>query len=328
MKEKILMTSATGKTGYPTTVQLLKDGYPVKIYVRSRNKKALELEQLGAEIAIGELDNFHQLKAALSDVKRAYYCYPFAPNLLKNTKLFIQVAKECNLGVTVFMGQWLSEFDDQKSIHTRETREAYTEFANSGLNVIYCIPGYFAESTIFVLEFAVQLGLMLAPLGNGKNPAPSNEDLGLVVAALLKNPEPYIGQKLRPTGPVSLSPKEMAAVFAKVANRKVRYINIPMWMYKKAAFAQAKEFGLDAFIISQSMYYKREYQKNKFDVGGPTDVVRRVTGKDPDDYETIVRRYLNNSPYKKRSFSNWFSSMKKFMLLPFTSTPSIKGAKV
>ena len=104
MKEKILMTSATGKTGYPATVQLLQQGYPVKIYVRFRNKKALKLEQLGAEIAIGELDNFHQLKAALSDVKRAYYCYPFVPNLLKNTKLFIQVAKECNLGVVVFMG--------------------------------------------------------------------------------------------------------------------------------------------------------------------------------------------------------------------------------
>ncbi len=29
MKEKILITAATGKTGYATTVELLNDGYPV-----------------------------------------------------------------------------------------------------------------------------------------------------------------------------------------------------------------------------------------------------------------------------------------------------------
>ena len=43
MKEKILITSATGKTGFETTKQLLKDGYPTRVLVRSRNAKALEL---------------------------------------------------------------------------------------------------------------------------------------------------------------------------------------------------------------------------------------------------------------------------------------------
>ena len=72
MKEKILITLATGKTGYATTVELLNEGYPVRIFVRSRNAKALELEKLGAEIAIGEFDNYDHIKRALSGINRVY----------------------------------------------------------------------------------------------------------------------------------------------------------------------------------------------------------------------------------------------------------------
>ena len=35
-----------------------------------------------------------------------------------------------------------------------------------------------------------------------------------------------------------------------------------------------------------------DYQKNAFGVGAPTDVVRRITGREAEDYETIARRYV------------------------------------
>lgn len=324
MKEKILITSATGKTGFQATTQLLKDGYLVKIFVRSRNTKALELEKLGAEICIGNLTDYTDLCNALKDVQRVYYCYPFIPHLLENTKLFIRCAKENNIEAIVNLGQWLAEFDKQKSIHTNDIKASYIEYEQSGLNVIQLIPGFFADNTFFVTEFAIQLGLMPLPFGKGKNPAISNEDLGLVIAALLKNPEQHFGKRLRPTGPKSLSSNEMAAIFSKVVGRKVRYINIPEWMFLKAAFMFAKDFGLDAFSLSQVRHYMKEYQANKFDVGGTTNIVKELTAKEPDDFETIVKRYVNNSPYKKRNFSNWFSAMKKFMALLLQSIPSSK----
>ena len=40
MTEKVLITLATGTTGYAITAQLLNEGYPVRIYVRSRNKRS------------------------------------------------------------------------------------------------------------------------------------------------------------------------------------------------------------------------------------------------------------------------------------------------
>lgn len=320
MKEKILITSATGKTGFEATKQLLKDGYPVRILVRSNNTNALVLQKLGAEICIGNLSDSSDLNNALKDIKRVYYCHPFIPNLLENTKLFIQCAKENNIEAIVNLGQWLAEFDNQKSIHTKDIQASYKEYEQSGLSVIQLIPGFFADNTFFVTEFAIQLGLMPLPFGKGKNPPISNEDLGLVIASLLKNPAPYFGKRLRPTGSQSLSPNEMATIFSKVINRKVRYINIPEWMFIKAGFFFAKEVNLDAFTISQVRHYMREYQTNKFD--GTTSIVKELTGKDPDDFETIVKSYVNHSPYKKRSFSNWFSAIKRFMVLPLQSVPA------
>ncbi len=320
----MLITSATGKTGFQATIQLLKDGYPVKIFVRSRNAKALELEKLGAEIFIGNLTNYAKLSAALKGTKRVYYCHPFMPHLLENTKLFIKCAKENNVEAVVNMGQWLAEFENAKSIHTIETQKAYKLFEQEKINVVHITPPFFADNTFFVTEFAIQLGLMPLPFGKGKNPAISNEDLGLVIAALLKNPTPYFGKRLKVTGPQSLSANEIAEIFSKVVGRKVRYMNIPEWMFLKAGFLFAKDFGLDAFSISQVRHYMNEYQQDKFNVGGTTNIVKELTGKEPDDFETIVKRYVNNSPYKKRNFPNWFSAIKKFVALPLQSIPSIK----
>lgn len=323
MKEKILITSATGKTGFATAVQLLQAGYPVRAYVRSRNRQALQLEQRGAELAFGEFDNYAQLQTALAGVQRVYYCYPIMRKMPENVQLFIKAAKEAGVEAVVFMGQWLAEFDDQVSVLTRNIREAYRLLEQSGLNVVYFVPGYFAVNTIgILLEFAVQLGLLVSPFGAGKNPVASNEDLAAVLAALLKNPAPYYGQHLRPTGPKSLSTHEMAAVVSRVAGRKIRVVPAPEWLFLKAATYTGHDYGFDKFAISQARLYNREYRAGKFDVGGPTDVVQRVAGKAPDDFETIVRRFLQESSYGTPNAGGWLTAFKKFMAIPFQSVPS------
>jgi uncharacterized protein YbjT (DUF2867 family) len=329
MKEKILITSATGKTGFLAAKQLMNQGYPVKIFVRSKNKPAaLELEKMGAEIVSGDLQNYDDLKRGLAGVNRVYYCYPFIPNLLENTKKFVRAAEENAVESVVFMGQWLAEFDDQKSIFTNETRAAYDLFDESKLKTVIINPGIFAANEMVILEFVVNLGLMPAPFGDGRNPAVSNEDLSAVIAALLKNPQPFYGQRLRPTGPESLSPKEKAAIFSKVIGRKVRYINIPNWMFLKAASLMKNdsgmEFEISDFLLSQYRHYLNEYKLNKFDVGGTTDVVKTLTGKEPNSYETIVKRYLDKSSFRDGSFSNWFATFLKFNKIPFAHIPGNK----
>jgi NAD(P)H dehydrogenase (quinone) len=324
MKEKMLITSATGKTGFPTAVHLLNNGYPVRVFVRSRNASALELEKLGAEIAVGRYDNYNEVSNALAGIQRVYYCYPPMQKLVPNIRLFIQAAKENNIEAVVFMGQWLTEFDDQQSILANNIREAYTLLEQSGLNVIYFIPGFLADNFKFVLENAIQFGLMPSPLGGGINPIPSSEDMALVLYHLLINPAPFIGKRLRPTGPKSVSPHDIAATLSSVIGRNVIPLPLPEWMMIKALFAGTEEFLLDPFLISQSRHYFHENSKGKFNLGGVTTIVKDVTGKEPDDFETIARRWVDNSPYRERNGRNWLNALRKFVKIPMQPAPSIK----
>ena len=322
MKEKILITAATGKTSYQATVQLLKEGYPVRILVRSRNAKAQELEKLGAEIALGQFSNYDQMNNALKGVQRVYYCYPIMKGMPECVSLFIKAAKEQDIASVVFMGQWLAEFPDQKSLLTNDIKKSYGLLSRSNLNVVYYNPGFFAENIIALTEGVIQMGVMPNPFGDGKCPWVSAADQGRVIASLLKDPAPYYGKKVHPTGPKSITMKEVASTYSKILGRKITLMPVSDSMFMKAILASADEFGYDAFVAVQTVFYAHEYKLNRFDIGGPTDVVRQLTGSEPEDFETIARHFIDTSPYKERTFSSRMTAMLKFMKIFLVKLPS------
>ena len=324
MKEKYLITLATGNTGFQATQELLKAGKAVRIFVRSRNTKALALEKLGAEIAIGEFNNYDQIKAAIAGVTAVYYCYPIKNGMVEDVTKFIKAAQETNLQTTVFMGQWLAEFPNQKSILTNNIKAAYKLLETSGLNVVYYNPGFFAENLLALTEGIIQMGSMPSPFGDGKCPWISAADQGRVVAALLKNPAPYYGKKVHPTGPKSIDAKEMAAIYSKILGRKIKLMPVSDKIFLKAVLAGADEFGYNAFVAVQTVFYMQEFRLNRFAEGGPTNIVKELTGNEPEDFETIARHFINTSPYKEKNFSNKITAIKKFIKLLFTKLPSKK----
>ena len=321
MKPKILITLATGKTGYSSAVQLLQEGYPVRIYVRLKNKKASELVKLGAEIALGEFSNKQQLQEALKGIQHVYYCYPYKSGMAEDVITFIEVAKEAGINAVIFMGQRIAEFDDTGSAMTADIRKSYELLKNSGLNTVYFAPGYFADNAFVITGFVLQLGLMPNPFGNGKNPWISTDDMARCIAALLKSPEPYFGQKLFPTGDNSISPKDIINIFSRVRGKKVIKVNIPDWLFLKAGIMTGKDFGFNEFAIVQASFYNKQMQLNRFDIE-PTDIVKKLTGREPEDFETITRQYFDNSPFKRRTFSTWLSTFLKFSKMPFTKIPT------
>lgn len=321
MKPKILITAATGKTGYAATLDLLEAGYEVRIFVRAKNARARELENLGAEVFVGALDSFQDLNDALIGIQHVYYCYPYKSGMPNDVQLFIDAAKATGIEAVVFMGQRTAEFPDTGSALTNDIRQSYALLEKSGLHVVYFVPGYFADNVFVVSEFVLQLGIMPNAYGNGKNPWISIEDMGRCIAALLKNPAPYVGKKLFPTGPKSIDPDEIAAVFSKVTGRTIRKINIPDWLFFKAAIMSGKDFGFDRYAAVQAIFYNKHMQSNRFDIP-PTDVVKMLTGRDPEDFETITRQYFERSPYASRNFRTWFSAFMKFNKMPFVRVPN------
>ena len=289
-KPRILVTSAAGRTGAAAVLQLLEKGFPVRAFVRRRDARSEVLEKAGAEIAVGDLFDLRDLRKALVGVQRAYHCPPFAANLLNGAMLFAIAAEEAKLEVVALMSGW-NPHSTHPSIVTREhwiANQLYRWMPS--VDVIHINPGIFAFLYLLGLPAIKHFGMLVAPFGNGKNAPPSNEDIARVAVGVLANPGPHVGKSYRPTGPELLSPHDIAGILTNVTGRKVKYKDSSMKMFAKAA----KALGASEFEIAQIRYYAEEIRHGAYETGAPTDHVERITGRKPESFESIARRYLDN----------------------------------
>ncbi len=289
-KPRILVTSAAGRTGSATVLQLLQKGFPVRAFVRRRDARSEVLEKAGAEIAVGDLFDLRDLRKALVGVQRAYHCPPFAPNLLNGATVFAIAAEEAKLEVVALLSGW-NPHPTHPSVVTREhwiANQLYRWMPS--VDVIHVNPGLFAFTYLLGLPAIVHMGVLMAPFEDGRNAPPSNEDIARVAAGVLTDPGPHIGKSYRPTGPELLSPHDIAGILTRVVGRKVKYQDSSIKMFAKAA----KALGVSEFEIAQIRYYAEELRHGAFEIGAPTDHVELVTGRKPESFESIARRYLAN----------------------------------
>lgn len=289
-KPKILVTSATGRTGSAAVMQLLEKGFPVRAFVRRRDARAEVLEHAGAELAFGDLFDFRDLRKALVGVQRAYHCPPFAPNLLEGNMVFALAAEEAKLEVVTLMSGW-NDHASHPSVVPRQhwiAKQLYRWMPS--VDVVHLNPGLFAFIYLLGLPAVVHLGRLMGPFGDGRNAPPSNEDIARVAVGSLIDPSPHIGKSYRPTGPALLSPFDIAGILGKILDRKVTYQNASFHMFAKAA----KALGFPEFEISQIRYFAEELRGGTYEISAPTNHVELVTGQKPESFEQIARRYLQN----------------------------------
>lgn len=289
-KCKILVTSAAGRTGSETVRLLLEKGHDVRAFVRREDTRSAQLAALGAEVFVGDIFDFRDLQNAMSGVRRAYHCAPFAQNLLHNTMLFCIAAQQSGLETLALLSGW----NPHPAHPSALTREHW--IANNiarwmpGVNVIHVNPGLFAFTYLLTLPVTEQLGILPLPFGKGENAPVSALDIARVVAAVLDDPAPHVGKSYRPTGPKLLNPDEAAAIIGTVLGREVRYRDVPFTMFAKAARAQ----GFPLFDIANMRFYTQELAAGAFAIGGATNHVEFVTGAPPETFEETVRRHLAN----------------------------------
>ncbi len=325
VKPKILVTSAGGKTGLPTALQLLERGYPVRAFLRRNDRRATRLREAGAEIFVGDQYALADMRRAMQGVQRAYHCEPTAPNGLHFGAVFAVAAHEARIEHVVSLGQWLAD-PHHPSLFTREVwlNDAVLDMMPD-CSITHVNVGWFADNYFMVLEPAAQLGLLTMPLGDGsvkKNAPPSNEDIAAVNAGALMDPGTHAGRTYRPTGPELLSPDEIAATLSKVLGRRVRYSDISEAMFLKA-LAALRPANFSEAAMTQLRIYTEEYRRGTFAVGGPTDTVERVGGRPPEPFETTARRVVAQRPEAARSLRNRAVALANFARILATPKPDV-----
>ena len=310
----ILVTGATGKTGAAVVAHLVENKWPVRAIVRSRDSRSGYLDRLGAQTIVADLYDPNQLYEAMKGTTRAYYCPPFHPHMIHSATAFAIAAQEAKLESIVGLSQWLAS-SSHPSLSTRQhwiVDKLFSKLPRISYTVIN--PGFFASYPFLaVLKCAALLGVYPMPVnGDSKNAPPSNEDIARVSAAVLMDPDRHAGKMYRPTGPKLISVAEMADILGRVLNRTVRHVKMPLWMFYKAALMD----GTDKMLLSSFEYYLREQDTGAFAFGAPTNDVFELTGRQPESFETVVRRYAAK-PEFQRNFSNTIGAVAAFLSVPF-----------
>jgi NAD(P)H dehydrogenase (quinone) len=310
-RPKILVTGATGKTGRAVVDELLAKGVPVRALVHSNDARSAALERKGAETVVADIFDPHQLLAAMLGTQRAYYLPIYHPYMIQSAAAFAVAAREARLEAVVSLGQWLAS-PIHPSLATRQTWLANQVFSMMpGVAHVRVSPGYFADNYLRLIEYAAHLGVFPTISGDSKDAPPSNEDIARVVVAALMDPGKHAGKEYRPTGPALLSGNDMAEILGRVLRRKVRRIDLPWWLFLKAA--RAGKVG--AFLASNLHYYVEDHRQGAFELSAPTNDVLEVTGRPAEDFETIARRYAAR-PEARRNFGNWLRTFADFMRNP------------
>lgn len=316
--KKILVTATNGNTGFPASKELLKLGFEVRAFVRNPNtKKAQELKKLGAEIFVGDIQDIRDVRKALKDIESAYFV-PTYPNVLFQGSTFATAVEEVGTKNIVVLTQWLSS-NTHPSVYTKEhwlVDQTFKRLQNT--NVTFVNPGLFAFVYFMMPEPMLQLGMMP---DFGTNAPPSNEDIGLTAAHILKNPESHIGKTYRVTSRELLTPQEMADIVGKVVGRKVKADILPENMMLK----MLRSYGFPQRDASQVIHYVKDGHNGGFALNAPTTTVQDIVGKPADDFETITRRYLKDNPMVKQSMLNKLKTMGIMMKAMTTSKWKMTG---
>jgi NAD(P)H dehydrogenase (quinone) len=312
-KPRIVVTGATGKTGSVVAAELLKAGYPVRALVHREDGRSTQLKAQGAEIAVADLSDVERVADALKEVERAYFCPPYDPYMIQGAVAFAVAAREARLEHIVGLSQWLAS-PSHPSLTTRQSWLVDRLFSMTpGVAHTIVNPGFFADSYLKTIGLAAHFGVLPWMYGNSRNAPASNEDIARVAVAALIDPARHAGKSYRPTGPELLGAEDMAHAIARAVGRSVRVVPTPAWLFMKTA----RMAGMPIELMSNVRYYIEDHKRGAFELGGPTADVLDVTGRPPEDFETIAGRYAAQ-PRNRRTLGNWLRTLADLLLVPLS----------
>ena len=273
MSKKVLITGATGDTGRAAVRESIALGLNVRALVHSKDARSEALEQLGAEVVIGDLLEINTIRDAMQGVDAAYFVWPVKPGLITATVNFAQAAKETGVKTVINLSQ-RSANRDSTSDSCRDTFIAEEVLNWSGLPVIHLRPTYFLEWLLYPWQLPyLQQGILRMPVGKGRHSPIAADDQGRAIAALLKNPEAHIGTTIALSGPVEMDHEQMAAELSEALGRKIVFQDLPIDEYCESI----EKMGVPQYIVEHLRGAMADYHNGH--MAGADNNVEKLTGR-------------------------------------------------
>ena len=277
----ILVTGAAGQlggVGRTVTHLLLQRGLQVRAMVRREDDRAPALRPAGAEVVIGDLLELSDVYRVVKGCRQIYFGMSASAGYLEATATMAAVAQEFGVNALVNMSQMtVSEMSVQKTTSSPQQRQHWLSeqvLAWSGLPVVTVRPTMFLESFLPFAAVSVRdRSRIELPFGRGKTSPVAAADVARVVAKILADPAPHLGQIYELTGPRSQDMDGVAREFSDALNREIVYTDTPAEKWE----AGLKQLGFPEHLARHVVTMGELHRAGRYD--RLTNGVQRVTGQ-------------------------------------------------
>jgi uncharacterized protein YbjT (DUF2867 family) len=302
MSRPVLVTGAAGgqqgATGRRVTSHLLERGIPVRAFVRKVDHRADEVRTEGAEIFVGDLLNPASVHEAMKDIRRAYFTYPVAYGLMEAATIFAALARNHGLELIVNNSQFQDTPDDnffrelvgaptRRNLQHRLTDRVF-DWADVGAVHIQA-PPYYENVRALVSRTVSEKDTVFLPWGNGDAafPLAGGEDVALVAATLLAS-RSLPSQRVYPLVSEALTVQQIVETLSKVLRRPLKYAPITDEQWASVVKERINPHAVDHLSHLWRYFRTREHQIR------PTNVIREVTGRNPQTLEEFFRANIKS----------------------------------
>ncbi|MET7727873.1 NmrA family NAD(P)-binding protein [Streptomyces mirabilis] len=288
--DNLVLIPGAGGVGRTVFEHLRAQDVPVRFMVRREDERATELRALGAEVVIGDLTRPETVAAAMQGVTRMYFAMTVSPDHLLAATVVASVAREYGkLEALVDLSQMtVSQMTATSTEESHQQRLHWlTEqvFNWSGLPVVHVRPTVFLDTPLFTMMAARSIqenGTIALPFGAGRTSPVAVDDVARVVATVLRDPAPHIGQVYELTGPRSVDLTELAEEFSRALGRQVSYVDVPPETWE----AQLPKMGMPPHLQQHVATMAQQHRDDRYN--RTADGVERVTGVAPQAIEPFV----------------------------------------
>ncbi|MEU8983659.1 NmrA family NAD(P)-binding protein [Streptomyces sp. NPDC058467] len=288
--DDLVLIPGAGGVGRTVFEQLRAQDVPVRFMVRREDERAAELRALGAEVVLGDLTRPETVAAALQGVARMYFAMRVSPDHLLAATVVASVAREYgSLEALVDLSQMtVSQMTATSTAESHQQRLhwlAEQVFDWSGLPVVHIRPTAFLDTPLFTTMAARSIqenGTIALPFGTGRTSPVAVDDVARVIATVLRDPAPHVGQVYELTGPRSVDITELAAEFSRALGRPVSYVDMPLDRWE----AQLPKLGMPPHLEQHVATMAQLHRDNRYD--RTADGVERVTGIPAQSIEAFV----------------------------------------
>ncbi|MFF2124378.1 NmrA family NAD(P)-binding protein [Streptomyces olivochromogenes] len=286
----LVLIPGAGGVGRTVLEQLRAQDVPVRVMVRRDDDRAAGLRALGAEVVVGDLTRPETVAAALEGVGRMYFAMPVSPDHLLAATVVASVAREYGkldalVGLSQMTVSQMTATSTEESHQQRLHWLAEQVLNWSGLPMVHIRPTSFLDTPLFTSLAARSIrenGTLALPFGTGRTSPVAVEDVARVVATVLRDPAPHVGQVYELTGPRSVDMKELAGEFSRALGRPVTYVDVPPEKWE----AELPKLGMPPHLEQHVAVMGRLHRENRYD--RTADGVERVTGVPAQTIEAFV----------------------------------------